>query len=162
MGELTFKRHPISLESVRFSKLFIETLHNGEDEVLRAPLIQASAEVLYQNDFDGAVKLHVQSEQYFADAQADDELQLDHTVAFKLELIAEAVFEIDKDLVDYADVLGSFLLAETPALIVWPYVRACVAEMVTRTGLPPLHLPMAQIVMSVGEVSPAQEDEYDK
>lgn len=48
---------------------------------------------------------------------------------------------------DGTELLKIFMESETPLLISWPYVRAFMGDFVSRTGLPPYHLPLLQIRM---------------
>lgn len=55
------------------------------------------------------------------------------------------------------EVMKTFMESDrdTPTLIVWPYVRGFVADMVNRAGLPGYHLPLLQIrIPQTDSVSP--------
>lgn len=41
--------------------------------------------------------------------------------------------------------LQQFITTDTPLLISWPYVRAFLGDFISRSGLPPYHLPLLQI-----------------
>lgn len=63
-------------------------------------------------------------------------------------LVAFAAFSC-ADFPKAGEALNEFAASDTPALIMWPYIRSFVAEMVEKTGLPRYHLPLAQISTTV-------------
>jgi hypothetical protein len=73
--------------------------------------------------------------------------------ALQFELTAVAAFTCT-DFPDADKALTEFASSDTPALLAWPYIRSFVAEMVTESGLPEYHLPLAQI-----SASPEQSDD---
>lgn len=70
--------------------------------------------------------------------------EAEQVISFSLTIAAFFRCEFTENSRDY---LEAFMSADTPALIVWPYIRSFVADNLNKTGLPEYHLPLLQIRM---------------
>lgn len=164
MHELQFRPHPVELIDVRFRRLMIENLvRDSQEGPLRPPELRARFQsVITGTGLDGEVTLHVESEHFFEDSGGRDKPA---PAAFSVEIVVTATFGVDLSFLRFLEsqkgdsgaeadsnetltpqaVLSLFMSTETPALIIWPYVRAKIADLVTGVGLPQLNLPLSQI-----------------
>lgn len=126
--------HPIRLATVVYPKVFFELTQmtaQNSDGPLVFPEIKVEFESSVLDDV-GYLILYVKS------VPSEEKQEI-----LNFNVVVAAQFKPYSGGEEY---LENFMDSETPARIVWPYLRNLIAEMTRKMGLPSYHLPMTQIL----------------
>ncbi len=168
MPKLAFEIHPIQLIQIWFPKIDVE-LDEGiirDESLLRFPELDVEIDTTFIEDEKLLVTLRLKSEQHFSDDGEDENSEGEEgdtavekpLPAVKLRLTAVAVFDVIIDVEDKRSALTEFANGRAPAIVMWPYVRASIADLVTKLGLPPFHIPLVQVPAGTAENLPEPRD----
>lgn len=147
MSELEFEIFPVQLVRVNFPKTHIELDRGATQAPYRFPELSAEIETrLNPDELEALMFLEIKSEQYFEDDTQSDIVESEEPPAVKVDLTVAAVFQCieieNQDEQFRKDLLLRFVKSGNPASIVWAYVRAHLAHVVSQTGLPTFHIPL--------------------
>lgn len=134
--------HPVRLNTLQYISFSFERLvPNVLPEDIFFP--DFDIEILHKGILDdntANIVLNVVSRDEKPSWLGDTEAE--QVITFNLTVAAFFRCEIEGNSRSY---LETFMSGDTPALIVWPYLRSFVAENLNKTGLPEYHLPLLQI-----------------
>ena len=132
--------HPITLEHIEYLQFEFARLTARLEPPFLFPTFEVNIlDIQVQDDLTAHLIMQVATTPIPESADPEEKLPV---LRFSFTLIAHF------SCVEYEgakEALDTFMAAETPSLIAWPYVRGFVADMVNRAGLPDYHLPLLQI-----------------
>lgn len=148
----------------RFPELDVEIdsqLVNSADEAEQKASTegQIGGEDSTETTMAAVVTMHIRSEQHLASQEKGESVQEgeDDAPAVKLSIDVIAIFECHEGFSDCQQALEQFIQADTPRSLMWPYVRAFIANVVPHTGLPEFHLPLTQVNTRIDETEALEE-----
>lgn len=135
--------HPIHLEKVDFVRTRYQRINFGDSENLNIPAITVEVHDPHINleQLYGSLLVKIRTK--------DTKSKLNPN-SFKLELDVFVFYRCVK-FSQSEKALSDFMNSDAAVLIIFPYARAYISDIVARSGLPDLHLPLAQIRTSVQE-----------
>ncbi|MCD0160191.1 protein-export chaperone SecB [Deinococcus sp. 6YEL10] len=142
-------QHPVALASVDYLSFSFQRFPTGS---LNFPEVEMSVTDRAVRGAEGYLMLRVASKPWEGDDDAEDRPVL------SFEFTTFARFECAHK--DAEKIINIFMAANTPAYIVWPYIRGFVSDMINRAGFPGYHLPLLMIdIKSEGNaIEQSQED----
>lgn len=166
MSTLEFDVYPVQLVRVNFPKTHIE-LDRGATQAPPYRFPELSVEIntkLTPDELEAFVLLEIKSEQYSNGDVQPGSFEEGESPAVKVDLTVAAAFQcIDEGLDEQfrKELLLRFVRGENPATVVWAYVRAHLAYVVSQTGLPTFHIPLVSAPIRRIDVSTRSPNEGD-
>jgi len=133
--------HPVQPHSIYVRKMVAERVHNLVPDRVYYPHL--STNLSLDKDEDGPFSVLTVS----VSGDADEEFP------FKIDIHLVAHFRIPKGrAVENEDAFSTFL-SQQAVVLLWPYARVYVTEIIDKLGLPPISLPWVNVVETAKNIN---------